>query len=69
MFRFGILVAVAGLVIWAIARRVEGVGGRPTGRGAPRREAPSWQQRGLRVFVGGLVIAWLGLLVVIGMLR
>lgn len=56
MTRFGLIVAAVGLVIWEIARRLD-----PSDR--------SWQKRGLRVFVGGLVIVWLGVLVYIGMLR
>lgn len=59
MIRFGLVVALAGVVIWTLARP------------GTRTSAPQtlWQRRGLTVVVGGLAIAWLGLLVVVGILR
>lgn len=60
MIRFGLVVAVVGLVVWLVARPGPAAGPLPQ---------TLWQRRGLTVVVGGLVIAWLGLLVVVGILR
>jgi hypothetical protein len=60
VIRFGLVVAVVGLVVWTLARPPASAGAVPQ---------TLWQRRGMTVVVGGLVIVWLGLLVVVGILR
>ena len=61
MIRLGLVVAVIGLVLWALARPAPG---RPT----PPLDR-TWARRGLRALVIGLCVVWVGALVAIGVLR
>lgn len=61
MIRLGLVVVVAGAVLYVLARP------RPGGDEAPLER--SWRQRGLRVVLIGLAVVWVGLLVAIGALR
>lgn len=54
MVRFGLVVVVIGLLLYAPVRR------RPTS---------GWRQRAVRVLVVGLCVVWVGAMVAIGVFR